>query len=200
MAEVIRSGKDRILTNNGNIGININDDKMGVNDADGQVINVDQGGLVSQDSTDTGRMQIGREVKLSQPDQDVVGADIRETVLNSEQINGFQIIDTGTGTLTAGAAASVVYVDIPHNLGYQPAFLCFGFPPDTSQFWGAGYNHNFPVTYYGITAGFLVIDSIMYAQITDENLRIAVTRSTSSGSSAAGDWTYKYYILAENAT
>lgn len=137
-------------------------------------------------------------IKVSQAGVDVKTAADDELVMSSA-FNLFKIVASGTGTLTAGAAGTSVYTDIPHSLGYQPAFLCFGYPPNTSQFWGAGYNQQFPVTFYALSGGYFVLDSFMHAQVTTSDLRIAVTRASSSSASAAGTWTYKYYILSETA-
>lgn len=137
-------------------------------------------------------------MKISKAGYDVKTATDTNLIMSSAY-NMFKIVATGSGTLTAGAAGTSAYTDVTHGLGVKPVVIAFGYPPDTSQFWGAGYAAQFPVIYYGLTGGLYAWDAFMHVQVTTTNARFAITRSSGSSASAAGTWTYQYYIMVETA-
>lgn len=163
--------------------------------------------IISTDSTGVDRVLLGFQedgfgtgkdqgIKVSQDGYDVLTATNSQLIMSSA-FNMFKIIATGSGRISAGAAGSSTYVDITHNLGVKPVVLLFGYPPDTSQWWGAGYSQMMPIVYWGLTGGLYAVDAMMFAQITTTTMRIAVSRSAASAAGAAGEWTYQFYMMQE---
>lgn len=141
-------------------------------------------------------------VRIAKPGFEAETTADENLIFNSDQ-NVLKVITSGSGALAA-PASSTSYVDIPYPAGVvagtRPIVLAFGRPSDASQYWGVDYWQPFPVTYYGLTSGKIVIDTYMHLQISTTGARIAITRATSTDPAAGGTWYYKYYILQETAS
>jgi len=197
MAQITSDGKERIQSNDGKVGFSINDNQVNVMDEAGQVLKIAEEGLVSQDATDTSRMQIGREVKLSQPTVDVIDAPLVDTIIDSDQLNAFKIIQSGTVNLvvpnppTAGATYTAT---VNHALGFVPAADVYVTPAYTPiNQWRLPHS----IQVYNSSTGLWDFAYWMEYYLDDQNIyfRFRATSYVLGG----GTQVIRYYLLREIA-
>jgi hypothetical protein len=123
-------------------------------------------------------------LKVSVSGVDVTTASDDDLLFDSTR-NTFKILSTGTATLTVTGTGQF-QVEIPHNLGYTPAFLAF---VDA----GAGFRSPLPAYVYNnlgaITAQFNIVVNATYTRLYIDNLSTATPFTER----------FRYYLLQQTA-
>lgn len=128
-------------------------------------------------------------IKISQPGIDVLRAEDKNLMYTST-LFGLKIYKTGTASITipgGSADFSVHSVDIPHDLGYAPAF--YAFVTDTNGDY-IGINVPFISEMMDTTAS---LDAFAWSDTTKLRLSMTVVDGLVSDVTR----TFKYYIFVE---
>lgn len=126
-----------------------------------------------------------------------------DSLANSFTISLSGIQDLPALSVAAGATDSTQQYIIPHNLGYEPAFLVYIQIPNPNT----GYTSSFPGFYYvGLTNVLGLEDAAgifnnFYVGVDDTNLYLSRGLFNSSASTEiATETNAKYYILQQPST
>jgi hypothetical protein len=163
---------------------------------------------IIKDDTGVRRVLIGsgangfEGIKVSKSGTDVYTASNDQLIFNSEQ-NVFKIAVSGntSTTVTNLAAGTTKTLTIAHNLGLQPAILCYVNLPNL----GVGFYEASGLTLmpaqimFRDASGFGNILVYTSTRVDTTNLYIDIINPTTGLVGAGETWSFKYYIMQETA-